>query len=228
MGGPLRGAGAAAAGAGVIITTTRLAPACVLDLAAADDERGRFTRAFCAAAFAAHGLPERFVQTSVSRTTRRGTLRGLHWQAGAAAEGKLVCCVAGAVFDVMIDLRPDQPTYRAWLGFELSAANRRAVYVPPGFAHGMQALTDDAVLLYQMTAPWCAGQARGARWNDPAFAIAWPIADPVLSVADAGWPDFPGPGFPGSDFPGSDFPGPDFREAVPKDAPDHIPACAID
>jgi dTDP-4-dehydrorhamnose 3,5-epimerase len=175
----------------VIVTPTDLAPACLIDLAPIHDSRGSFTRSFCSDSFAAHGLPDRFVQTSISHTNRRGTLRGLHWQEGAAAEGKLVCCVAGAVFDVMVDLRADQPTCRAWLGYELSAANRRAVYVPPGFAHGMQALTDDAVLLYQMTAAHRPGAARGARWDDPAFAIAWPIANPTLSVADAAWPAFP-------------------------------------
>ena len=174
----------------MIITQTPLKPACLIDIKPACDERGYFARTFCQDEFARHGLPGGFVQCSLSFNRRRGTLRGLHYQAEPCPEGKLVRCTRGAIFDVMLDLRRSSPSYCRWFGVELSADNARAVYIPPGFAHGFQTLSDDAELFYQMTAAYLPELARGARWNDPAFAIAWPLADPILSPRDAGFPDF--------------------------------------
>jgi dTDP-4-dehydrorhamnose 3,5-epimerase len=152
------------------------------------DDRGYFVRTFCAAEFAAHGLPTVFPQCNTSFNAAAGTLRGLHWQADPFPEGKLVRCTAGAVFDVAVDLRPGSATHRQWVFAELSAANGDALYIPPGFAHGFQALQDGSELFYQMTESYRDGLARGLRWNDPALAIAWPLPDPILSARDAALP----------------------------------------
>lgn len=154
------------------------------------DARGFFARSFCHDEFTAHGLAGGFVQCNISWNERRGTLRGLHYQRAPSQEGKLVRCTAGAIWDVALDLRPDSPTYRHWHGVELSAENRRALYIPPGFAHGFQTLTDAAEVFYQMTDRYAPDLAAGVRWNDPAFGIAWPLADPILSDRDAGYPPF--------------------------------------
>ena len=169
---------------------TRLAGVFVIDLDRHDDERGFFARSFCANEFAEHGLPGSFVQCNISYNRRRGTLRGMHFQAAPCEESKLVRVIRGAIRDVVIDLRPSSSTCREWAAFELSAENRRSLYIPPGLAHGFQTLTDDAELLYQMTEFYEPALSRGVRWNDPAFEIAWPIAMPVLSERDASFPDF--------------------------------------
>jgi dTDP-4-dehydrorhamnose 3,5-epimerase len=148
------------------------------------DPRGHFARSFCAEEFAAHGLPATFVQCNISYNALRGTLRGLHWQADPHPEGKLVRCTRGAIFDVAVDLRPGSPTLHRWAAAELTADNGRALYVPPGFAHGFQTLADATEVFYQMTEPYHADLARGARWNDPAFGITWPLADPLVSKRD--------------------------------------------
>ena len=152
------------------------------------DERGSFARLYCRDALADQGVDFPMRQASLSRSTRRGTLRGLHWSAG---EGKLVRCVAGAIFDVAVDLRPGSPTRHRWFTAELSAANGLGMLVPAGFAHGLLTLTDEAAVLYQMDRDHAPEAARGARWDDPAFAIAWPFAPRVLSAADATWPPVP-------------------------------------
>ena len=170
----------------MIITPTALDGVWLIEPVRHHDERGRFERSFCEETFAQHGLPRRFVQCSMSTNTRRGTLRGLHWQ---DAEGKLVRCVQGAVFDVAVDMRPDSPTRHRWVSATLSAENGHALYIAPGFAHGFQALRDDSTILYMMTAPYAPEAAHGARWNDPALAITWPLADPILSSKDAAYPD---------------------------------------
>jgi len=154
------------------------------------DPRGEFARTFCADEFRAHGLDPRVAQSSTSVTRRRGTLRGMHWQAAPWGESKLVRCVRGSVFDVAVDLRRDSPSYRGWVAFELRASGRDALYLPEGVAHGYQSLEDDVELLYQMSVPYHPEAGRGVRWNDPAFGIAWPIADPLLSERDASFPDF--------------------------------------
>jgi dTDP-4-dehydrorhamnose 3,5-epimerase len=155
----------------------------------ARDERGGFTRIFCATTFAGLGLDFAPRQTSVSRTARRGTLRGLHFQLPPAAETKLVCCIAGAVFDVVVDLRRESPSYRQAVTTELRADDGTALLVPPGCAHGVLTLTDDAALLYQIDRDYDPTRASGVRWNDPAFAIAWPFPPVVIAARDAAWPD---------------------------------------
>lgn len=167
-----------------------LGGAFVIDLEPVSDERGLFARTFCAEEFAAHGLPRAFVQCNTSFNARRGTLRGMHWQAEPRAEGKLVRCTQGAIYDVLLDLRRGSKTYLSWKAFELSAANRRALYAPPGFAHGFQALSDSAEVLYQMSESYAPELGRGARWDDPAFGIHWPIKPPLISPRDASFPDW--------------------------------------
>ena len=167
---------------------TPLAGAVVVELEPAHDARGFFARTFCRDEFRAAGLPGEFVQTSLSYNARRGTLRGMHFQAAPQEEPKLVRCGRGAIFDIVVDLRRDSPTHRRWFGIELSAENRRALYVPPGFAHGFQTLADDSEVLYAMAVAYVAELARGVRWNDPAFAIAWPLPNPIVSERDRGFP----------------------------------------
>jgi len=175
----------------LIFTPSALDGVWVIDAERHADTRGFFARTFCRAEFAAHGLPGDFPQCNVSQSARRGTVRGMHWQDEPHPEGKLVRCGRGAVYDVVADLRPGSPTRYRWLGYELSAANGRSLYVPPGFGHGFQTLTDDAEMVYQMTEPFRPGLARGARWNDPALGIAWPLPDPILSDRDRLHPSLP-------------------------------------
>ena len=164
-----------------------------IDLERRADPRGWFARSFCAGEFAAHGLPAGFVQCNLSFNARRGTLRGLHWQAEPHPEGKLVRCTAGAIFDVAVDLREGSPTRHRWLGLELTARNGCALYIPPGFAHGFQTLADDSEVFYQMTEPYHADLAGGARWDDPVFRISWPLLDPILSERDLSYPPIVAP-----------------------------------
>ena len=154
------------------------------------DERGAFFRAFCALEFAAHDLPQSFVQCSISRNRLRGTLRGMHFQKEPMAEGKLVRCIRGCVFDAIIDLRPESATFRRWFGVTLDAASTDALYIPPGFAHGFQTLADDTELLYQITEFHDPALSGGVRWNDPAFGIEWPVDVTVISLRDREFPDF--------------------------------------
>ncbi|HVO14890.1 MAG TPA: dTDP-4-dehydrorhamnose 3,5-epimerase [Alphaproteobacteria bacterium] len=154
------------------------------------DERGHFARAWCARELQAQGLEGVFVQSSVSYNRRRGTLRGLHYQAAPHGEAKLVRCIQGAVFDVAVDLRAGAPTEGRWYGVELSAANGRTLYIPAGCAHGFQSLSDDAEVLYHMTAEYRPEAARGVRWDDATLGISWPIADPILSDRDRALPAF--------------------------------------
>ena len=172
----------------MIITPAGLAGVSLITPQRMEDSRGYFARTFCAETFAAHGLPGNFVQCNVSFNSRRGTLRGLHWQDEPFGEGKLVRCIRGAVFDVAVDLRAGSPTRLRWVAAELSQENGCALYIPPGFAHGFQTLTGEAELLYQMTVAYHAGSARGARWDDPAIGIVWPLPDPILSPRDTAFP----------------------------------------
>jgi dTDP-4-dehydrorhamnose 3,5-epimerase len=148
------------------------------------DERGLFARLFDVDAFRRHNLPTDFVQASTSHNSRRGTLRGLHYQAEPHAEGKLVRCTAGAIFDVIVDVRPGSASFGGWRSFELSCDNRLTLYVPAGFAHGFETLTDDAEIFYQMTRPHVPGAERGIIWNDPDLAIAWPLKPALMSQRD--------------------------------------------
>lgn len=155
-----------------------------------EDHRGFFARTWCDREFAARQLPDRWAQSSISFNTRRGTLRGLHYQRAPHGETKLVRCTAGAVFDVVVDLRPDSSTYLKHVAVELNASNRLMLYVPEGCAHGFQTLTDGAELFYQISVPYSSEHATGVRWDDPAFGISWPNPDPIMSDRDRQYPDF--------------------------------------
>ena len=165
-----------------------LAGAYTLEMDRLEDERGFFARSYCTEVFAAHGLAASMPQSSVSFNTRRGTLRGLHYQAEPHAEDKLVRCTAGAIYDVIVDLRPDSPTARRWFGIELSAANHRSLFVPKGFAHGFMTLRDDTEVLYMISVPYAPGFERGLRWDDPAIGVSWPMPPAVVSARDAAYP----------------------------------------
>jgi dTDP-4-dehydrorhamnose 3,5-epimerase len=154
------------------------------------DERGFFARTFCEREFAAHGVREHFVQSSLSSNRRAGTIRGLHWQEPPHQEAKLIRCVAGAIFDVGVDLRRDSPTYLRHSGVELTAENRLALYIPPGCAHGFQTLRDDTETLYMISAFHEPASGRGARFDDPAFEIAWPLPPTVVLERDRRYPDW--------------------------------------
>ncbi len=162
----------------------------IVDMEPHVDERGSFARAFCAEEFTRAGLPVRFVQCNLSSNPRRGTLRGLHYQRAPYDEGKLVRCTRGAIYDVVVDLRPNSVTFRRWVAVELSAENGRAFWVPPGFAHGFMTLRDGSDVFYQMTEAYRPESGAGLRWDDPAFAIAWPQSDPILSERDRSFAPF--------------------------------------
>ncbi len=169
-------------------TETPLAGAWVLDLERHHDERGFFARAFCVNEFTDRGMEPVVAQTNVSFSARAGTLRGMHYQLPPAAETKLVRCTAGALYDVIVDLRPDSPTYRQHFGVELTAANHRMLYVPAMFAHGFVTLADDTEATYQVSEFFTPGAERGLRHDDPALGIAWPRAVTVISDKDRSWP----------------------------------------
>jgi dTDP-4-dehydrorhamnose 3,5-epimerase len=172
----------------MIVTETVLAGAYLVDMERLEDDRGFFARSFCAEEFAARGLAASQSQCSVSFNSRRATLRGLHFQADPHAETKLVRCTSGAIHDVIVDLRPDSPSHRRWLGVDLTADNRRALYVPKGFAHGFITLEDRSEVLYMMSVAHAPGFARGVRWNDPALAIRWPMEPRHMAERDAAYP----------------------------------------
>jgi dTDP-4-dehydrorhamnose 3,5-epimerase len=174
----------------VRLIPTPLAGVILLQPTAAHDARGTFTRLSCVSTLAANGIAFSPVQTSLSRSSRRGTLRGMHFQEAPSAETKIVHCIAGTVFDVALDLRPDSPTSRRAFSIELSAANGQGLLIPAGCAHGLLTLTDDTTVLYQIDRDYDPACARGVRWNDRAFAIDWPFPPEVLSDRDATWPDF--------------------------------------
>lgn len=180
----------------MIFHPTKLHGAFLVEPERRGDPRGFFARMFCQEEFAAAGLEPRIAQANESRSAIRGTLRGLHYQLPPAAETKLVRVIAGAVFDVLVDLRPDSPTYLAWFGAELNTENRLAMYVPRGVAHSLLTLTAQTELVYLISAAYAPQHERGLRWNDPAFAIEWPIPPQEISAKDAAWPDFE-PGFHG-------------------------------
>ncbi len=155
-----------------------------------EDERGFFARSWCASEFAEHGLDSQLVQCNVSFNTRKGTLRGMHYQAAPCAETKLVRCTRGAIYDIIIDLRPASHTYLQWTGITLSAENRLMLYVPKGFAHGFQTLADNTEVFYQMSDVYAPAYARGLRWNDPCFRLKWPLMVTVISTKDQQYADY--------------------------------------
>ena len=165
--------------------------ACVVKIERHADSRGFFARTFCEQEFAAAGLPSRMVQASISFNAKRGTVRGMHFQWPPSCEGKLVRCLRGAVFDVLLDLRPESPTYLRHVSVDLDEHGRDAVFVPHGVAHGFETLTDAAEVLYEMTDTYVPELATGVRWDDPSFGIEWPIRHGiVISPRDAQYPDF--------------------------------------
>jgi dTDP-4-dehydrorhamnose 3,5-epimerase len=174
----------------MIFTETRLKGAFIIDLELLADHRGAFARTFCAKDFEQHGLKPTVAQCNLSFNHQAGTLRGMHYQIPPAAESKLVRCTKGAIYDVIIDMRPESPTYRQHIGVELTADNRRSLYVPELFAHGYQALTDGAEVIYQVGEFYTPGYERGLRYDDPAFGISWPLPVTVISEKDASWPLF--------------------------------------
>jgi dTDP-4-dehydrorhamnose 3,5-epimerase len=155
-----------------------------------EDSRGFFARSWCAREFGQAGLPEHIVQSSISFNRKRGTLRGMHLQRPPSAEGKLVRCIRGAIYDVVIDLRIDSASYLTHVGLNLDPDSRRALFVPPGCAHGFQTLEDETEVLYMMTDFYEPELALGVRWNDPVFGIEWPIDMPIMNERDAKYPDF--------------------------------------
>jgi dTDP-4-dehydrorhamnose 3,5-epimerase len=172
----------------MIFTATELQDAFIIDLEEKSDHRGFFARTFCAQEFAAHGLKPAVAQCNLSYNYKKGTLRGMHYQLKPAAETKLIRCIKGAIYDVIIDMRPESPTFLSHIGVELTAENHRALYVPEMFAHGYQALTDDAEVVYQVGEFYTPGYEKGLRYDDPFFNIEWPLEVTVISEKDANWP----------------------------------------
>jgi dTDP-4-dehydrorhamnose 3,5-epimerase len=174
----------------MIFRETKLPGVFEVHLQLAADERGFFARTWCQREFKAHGLNPRLVQCNVSFNARKGTLRGIHYQAAPCAEAKLVRCTRGAMYDVVVDLRPQSPTYKDWIAVVLTALNRHMVYVPEGCGHGFLTLKDETEVFYQMSEFYSAELARGVRWDDSAFQITWPQQVEVISERDRTYPDF--------------------------------------
>ncbi len=174
----------------MIFEETKLAGAFIIKLEKLEDERGFFARAWCQKEFDDMGINSRIVQANLSYNEKKGTLRGMHYQVSPYQEAKLVRCFRGAIYDVIVDLRSDSPTYKEWIGVELSAQNRQVLFVPEGFAHGFQTLENQTEVFYQVSEFYTPGAEKGARYNDPAFGIDWPLPVSVISEKDAGWADY--------------------------------------
>jgi dTDP-4-dehydrorhamnose 3,5-epimerase len=175
------------------LIATKLPGAFVIEPTRFEDERGFLARAWTAREFAAQGLAAPLAECNISYNRRKGTLRGMHFQHAPYAQAKLVRCTRGRIYDAIIDLRRDSPTYKQWIGVELTASNRRMLYVPEGFAHGFQTLEDETEVYYQMSAVYAPDASDGVRWNDPAFQIAWPDNDGrerIIIERDQTYPDF--------------------------------------
>jgi dTDP-4-dehydrorhamnose 3,5-epimerase len=174
----------------MIFTETTLSGAYLVDLEKRVDDRGFFARTWCRNEFADRGLATDLVQGHVSVNATRGTLRGLHFQRPPHAEAKLIRCVRGAIYDVIVDLRRDSPTHGRWLGVDLDAASYRMLYVPAGFAHGFQVLADDTEITYLVSAFYAPGAEAGIRYDDPSLAVPWPLPVTRISEKDLSWPYF--------------------------------------
>ena len=175
----------------MIFTETRLKGAYLIELEPIEDERGFFARTFCREEYEKHGLNPRVVQCNTSYNRHKGTLRGMHYQLAPFCEAKLVTCLAGSIYDVIIDLRAESPTYGEWLALELTSRRPRPMlYVPENFAHGFQTLADDTEVFYQMSAPYHPESASGLRWDDAALNIVWPEGNRIVSQRDQSFPDF--------------------------------------
>ncbi len=175
----------------MIFTETELTGAFIVDIEKREDDRGFFARSWCQEEFRSLGLNASVVQANISFNNKKGTVRGMHYQAAPYQEAKLIRCTQGSIYDVIIDLRPDSATFKNWIGVELSAENHRMLYVPDDFAHGFQTLEDNTEISYLMAEFFKPEAARGARWNDPAFNVIWPLPVKIISEKDANWPDFP-------------------------------------
>ena len=173
----------------MIFTELALTGAFLIEPERQEDERGFFLRTFCIEEFAARGLNPTIAQCSVSFNRRRGTIRGLHYQAPPHEEAKLVRCTAGAVFDVIVDIRPGSPTFKRWLGIDLSAQNHKMLYIAEGFAHGFQTLLDNTEVLYHISKPYITQAAQGIRWNDASLNIIWPLDVTAISARDTTLPN---------------------------------------
>jgi dTDP-4-dehydrorhamnose 3,5-epimerase len=176
----------------MIFNETPLKDTYVIELERIEDERGFFARSWCVREFEEHSLNPNLVQCNVSFNKKKGTLRGMHYQTAPYEEAKLVRCTRGALYDVIIDLRRDSPTFKQWFGVELTAENHKSLYIPEGFAHGFQTLADDTVVLYQMSEFYHRESSQGVRWDDRSFNINWPILPCILSNKDASYPDYKG------------------------------------
>jgi dTDP-4-dehydrorhamnose 3,5-epimerase len=175
----------------IIFKETKIKGAFVIEPERFADERGFFARSFSEKEFSEHGLRVEFVEAAISFSLRKHTVRGMHYQAPPNAQAKLVRCTRGAIYDALIDLRPDSPTYKHWFGWELSAQNRLMLYIPEGCAHGFQTLADETEVFYQLSAGYAPASERGVRWNDPIFGISWPMTDGVtIKERDRTYPDF--------------------------------------
>jgi dTDP-4-dehydrorhamnose 3,5-epimerase len=174
----------------MVFIETSLKDVYIIDLHRLEDFRGFFGRSWCRREFEEQGLNPKLVQCNISFNKKRGTLRGMHYQLAPHEETKLVRCTMGAIYDVALDLRSDSPTFKNWLAIELTAENRRALYIPEGFAHGFQTLADNTEVFYQMSEFHYPEAARGVRWNDPTFDIHWPIETFVISEKDNNYPNW--------------------------------------
>jgi dTDP-4-dehydrorhamnose 3,5-epimerase len=174
----------------MIFRETDLMGAFVIEPEILSDERGFFARTWCSKEFAKHGLNPTVSQCNISFNKKKGTLRGMHYQGAPQEEAKLVRCTAGAIYDVIIDLRRNSTTFKRWISVELNADNRKMLYIPEGFAHGFLTLVDDTEVFYQMSEFYSAEHARGVRWDDPAFNIEWPLDIVVIAEKDRNYPDF--------------------------------------
>lgn len=173
----------------MIFHETTLKDARLIDLEKRGDDRGFFARTYCAREFAAHGLETDFVQQNTSYSKYKGTLRGMHFQRAPHAETKLIRCLRGSIVDIIVDLRPDSPTYRRWEAFELDDRNHRMLLVPKGFGHGFQTTSDEVEVTYLVAGFYEPSSEGGVRWNDPALGIVWPLEPTVMSDKDKAWPD---------------------------------------
>ena len=176
----------------MIFTETKLKGSFIVEPEKLEDVRGFFTRTWSQREFEAAGIDEPVVECNVSFSKKKGTLRGMHYQADPDGQAKILRCTLGAVYDVIVDLRPDSPTFKQWVGVELSAQNHRMIFVPKNFAHGFQTLQDNTEIFYQMSSYYVAESSRGVRWNDPAFGIEWPADERTILDRDQQYPDFTG------------------------------------
>lgn len=174
----------------MLFKETKLKGAYIIDIERLEDQRGFFARSWCQREFDAHGLNPHLVQCSISLNARRGTLRGMHYQAKPLEEAKLVRCTKGSIHDVIVDVRPGSPTFSQYIGLLLTADNRLSFYVPEGCAHGFLTLEDNTEVFYQMSEFYAPEYSRGFRWNDPAFGIEWPTKVQVISDRDRNYPDW--------------------------------------